>query len=97
MSAQVIDLRTHRVTIGRFVPTPIPALNTVRAEVDGKVRGYCELLSLSPEQTGLCIAVALQRLANDAHPMNAAAAGKDRADRIFRASFKPKGDGPEAA
>lgn len=97
MSAQVIDLRTHRVVLGRFVPKPIPAMNAVRADVDGKVRGYCELLSLSAEQTGICIAVALQRLSNGAHQMNAAAAGKDRADRIFRASWKPKGDGPAAA
>lgn len=95
MSAQVIDLRTHRVMLGRFVPTPIPALNAVRADVGGKVRGYCELLSLTAEQTGTCIAVAMQRLGNGAHPMNATAAGKDRADRMFRASYKPVG--PDAA
>lgn len=80
MSAQIIQLDTHRVMLGRFVPTPIPALNTVR--------GYCELLSLSAEQTGLCIAVAMQRLSNGGHPMNAIAAGKDRADRMFRASYR---------
>ena len=39
--------------------------------------------------------VAVQRFANGAEPKNAIAAGKDRADRIFRASYRPSG--PEAA
>lgn len=95
MSAQIIQLDTHRVMLGRFVPTPVPALNAVRADVYSKVRGYCELLSLSPEQIGLCSAVAMQRFANGGDPKNAVAAGKDRADRMFRASYKPVG--PDAA
>ena len=61
----------------------------MRTQIDEQVRGYCELLSLTIEQTGLCSAVAVQRFANGAEPANAIAAGKDRADRIFRASYKP--------
>jgi hypothetical protein len=89
MSAQIIDIRTHRVA-------HIGAPRTLRSEVDREVRGYCELLGLSPQQTGLCVAVALQRFANGGAPKNAAAAGKDRADRIFRASPTPP-TGPRAA
>jgi len=97
MSAQIIDLRTHRIGLGKFVPTPIPAPHDTRAEAADKVRGYCELLSLSPEQIGTCAAVAMVRLKNGAHVMNAVAAGKDRADRMFRARYVPRGNGPEAA
>lgn len=97
MSAQVIDLRTHRVMLGRFVPTPIPALNAVRADVDDKVRAYCKSLGLSLESTGTCIATALTRLGNCGQSANAIAAGKEHANRICRANSKPKGDGPNAA
>ncbi len=94
MSAQVIDLQTHRSRIYRVGTPTIP---TIRTQIDQQVRGYCELLSLSPEQIGLCSAAAMQRFANGGDPKNAVAAGKDRADRIFRASWTPKGDGPRAA
>jgi hypothetical protein len=97
MSAQIIDLRTHRIGLGKFVPTPIPAMRDTRAEVADKVRGYCELLSLSPEQIGTCAAVAMVRLKNGAHVMNAVAAGKDRADRMFRARYVPRGGSDDAA
>lgn len=97
MSAQIIDIRTHRIGLGKFVPTPIPALHDTRAEVADKVRGYCELLSLSDEQTDKCAAVAMARLNNGAHVMNAVAAGKDRADRMFRARYVPRGGSDDAA
>lgn len=87
MSAQVIDIRTHRPPV--YHVNGAPPRHTVRTEIDQQVRGYCELLSLTIEQTGLCSAVAVQRFANGAEPRNAIAAGKERADRIFRASFKP--------
>ena len=95
MSAQVIDIRTHRPAT--FHINGAPPRHTVRTQIDQQVRGYCELLSLSPEQIGLCSAVAMQRFANGGDPKNAVAAGKDRADRIFRASWQPKGSGPRAA
>lgn len=94
MSAQVIDFSTHRPHLFRV---GVPTIPTIRTQIDQQVRGYCELLSLTPEQIGLCSAVAMQRFANGGDPKNAVAAGKDRADRIFRASWKPKGDGPRAA
>lgn len=87
MSAQVIDIRTHRPAA--FHINGAPPRHAVRQQIDEQVRGYCELLSLTIEQTGLCSAVAVQRFANGAEPRNAIAAGKDRADRIFRASYKP--------
>lgn len=95
MSAQVIDIRTHRPATFRI--NSAPPRHTVRMQIDEQVRGYCELLSLSIEQIGLCSAVALQRFSNGADPRNAVAAGKDRADRMFRAKYKPCGNGPEAA
>ncbi len=87
MSAQVIDIRTHRPAA--YHVNGAPPRHTVRTQIDQQVRGYCELLGLTIEQTGLCSAVAVQRFANGAEPANAIAAGKDRADRIFRASYKP--------
>ena len=87
MSAQVIDIRTHRPLT--YNVNGAPPRHTVRTQIDEQVRGYCELLGLTIEQTGLCSAVAVQRFANGAEPANAIAAGKDRADRIFRASYKP--------
>lgn len=93
MSAQVIDIRTHRPAMFRVGAAP--TIQTIRVEIDEQVRGYCELLGLSPQNTGLCSAVALQRFANGGEPKNAIAAGKDRADRIFRASYRPSG--PEVA
>ena len=93
MSATVIDLMTHRPHLFRVGAPTIP---TIRTQIDQQVRGYCELLSLSPEQIGLCSAVAMQRFANGGDPKNAAAAGKDRADRMFRATWTPP-TGPRAA
>jgi len=93
MSATVIDLMTHRPHLYRVGTPTIP---TIRTQIDQQVRGYCELLSLSPEQIGLCSAAAMQRFANGGDPKNAVAAGKDRADRIFRASWTPP-TGPRAA
>lgn len=87
MSAQVIDIRTHRPAT--YHVNGAPPRHAVRQQIDEQVRGYCELLGLTLEQTGLCSAVAVQRFANGAEPKNAIAAGKDRADRIFRASYKP--------
>jgi hypothetical protein len=86
MSAQVIDIRTHRPHLYSV------GASTIRLHIDQQVRGHCELLGLSPEQIGLCIAAALNRLNNGADPKNAVAAGKERADRIYRASLKPSGD-----
>lgn len=94
MSAQVIELSTHRPQLYRV---GAPTISTLRTQIDQQVRGYCELLSLSPEQIGICSAVAMQRYANGGDVKNAACAGKDRADRMFRASYKPKDDGPRAA
>lgn len=94
MSAQVIDISTHRPAMYRVGAPTIP---TIRTQIDEQVRGYCELLSMTPEQIGLCSAVAMQRFSNGGDPKNSVAAGKDRADRIFRASWTPKGDGPRAA
>lgn len=94
MSAVVIDFTTHRPHLYQVGAPTIP---TIRTQIDQQVRGYCELLSLTPEQVGLCIATAMQRFTNSGIEKNAVAAGKDRADRIFRASFSPKGDGPRAA
>lgn len=93
MSAQVIDIRTHRPAT--FHINGAPPRHEVRQQIDEQVRGYCELLSLTLEQTGLCSAVAVQRFANGGDAKNAIAAGKDRADRIFRASYRPSG--PDAA
>ena len=87
MSAQVIDIRTHRPAT--YTVNGAPPRHAVRQQIDEQVRGYCELLSLTLEQTGLCSAVAVQRFANGGDAKNAIAAGKDRADRIFRASYKP--------
>jgi len=87
MSAQVIDIRTHRPAT--FHINGAPPRHAVRQQIDEQVRGYCELLGLTVEQTGLCSAVAVQRFANGGDAKNAIAAGKDRADRIFRASYKP--------
>lgn len=87
MSAQVIDIRTHRAAT--YHVNGAPPRHTVRTQIDEQVRGYCELLGLTIEQIGLCSAVAVQRFANGAEPKNAIAAGKDRADRIFRASYRP--------
>lgn len=92
MSAQVIDIQTHRPHMYRVGAPTIP---TIRTQIDQQVRGYCELLGLTIEQIGLCSAVALQRFGNGGEPRNAIAAGKDRADRIFRASYRPSG--PDAA
>lgn len=85
MSAQVIDIRTHRPALFPLTPT----LPTLRTQIDNQVRGYCELLGLSIHDIGMCSAVAMQRFSNGADPRNAVAAGKDRADRIFRASYTP--------
>lgn len=93
MSAQVIDIRTHRPLT--YNVNGAPPRHTVRTQIDEQVRGYCELLGLTVEQTGLCSAVAVQRFANGGDAKNAIAAGKDRADRIFRASYRPSG--PDAA
>lgn len=87
MSAQVIDIRTHRPAAYHI--NGAPPRHTVRTQIDEQVRGYCELLSLTIEQTDLCSDVAKQRFDNGAEPKNAIAAGKDRADRIFRASYRP--------
>lgn len=87
MSAQVIDIRTHRPAAYHI--NGAPPRHEVRQQIDEQVRGYCELLGLTVEQTGLCSAVAVQRFANGGDAKNAIAAGKDRADRIFRASYKP--------
>lgn len=87
MSAQVIDIRTHRPAAYHI--NGAPPRNAVRQQIDEQVRGYCELLSLTIEQTDLCSDVAKQRFDNGAEPKNAIAAGKDRADRIFRASYRP--------
>lgn len=87
MSAQVIDIRTHRPAT--FHINGAPPRHAVRQQIDEQVRGYCELLGLTIEQTGLCSAVAVQRFANGGDAKNAIAAGKDRADRIFRASYQP--------
>lgn len=92
MSAQIIQLSSHRRALFR----PAPAHATLRKQIDEQVRGYCELLGLTLEQTGLCSAVAVQRFANGGDARNAVAAGKDRADRIFRAGWKPP-TGPAAA
>lgn len=91
MSAQVIDIRTHRPAAYHI--NGAPPRHTVRTQIDQQVRGYCELLGLTIEQTGLCSAVAVQRFANGAEPKNAIAAGKERAKRI--ASYRPSG--PNAA
>lgn len=86
MSAQVIDLRTHRPHMYRVGVPTIPA---IRTQIDQQVRGHCELLGLSLADTGLCSATAMQRFANGGDPKNAAAAGKEHANRIYRASGKP--------
>jgi len=93
MSAQVIDIRTHRPLT--YHVNGAPPRHAVRQQIDEQVRGYCEFLSLTIEQTDLCSDVAKQRFDNGAEPKNAIAAGKDRADRIFRASYRPSG--PDAA
>ena len=87
MSAQVIDIRTHRPMT--YHVNGAPPRHTVRTQIDEQVRGYCGLLGLSPTDIGMCSAVAVQRFANGGDPKNAIAAGKDRADRIFRASYRP--------
>lgn len=92
MSAKIIQLSSHPRALFR----PAPARTTLRKQIDEQVRGYCELLGLTLEQTGLCSAVAVQRFQNGGDPKNAVAAGKDRADRIFRAGWKPP-TGPAAA
>lgn len=93
MSAVVIQLDTHRPHLYRVGATTIPAIRTQIAE---KVREHCELFSFTEEQIGLCISTALQRFMNCGHKLNAIEAGKSHADRIFRASLKPKGDGQRA-
>lgn len=87
MSAQVIDLSTHRPQMYRVGVPTIPA---IRVQIDQKVRAHCELLGLSIHDTGICSAVAMQRFANGGDPKNAEAAGKERANRIYRASGKAK-------
>lgn len=92
MSAVILNLADYRQQRRPVLASPTQP----RVDVAAEVRGYCELLGLTLEQTGLCSAVAVQRFQNGGDPKNAVAAGKDRADRIFRAGWKPP-TGPAAA
>ena len=48
-----------------------------------------DALEAAHERALAALRRAVQRFANGAEPKNAIAAGKDRADRIFRASYQP--------
>jgi hypothetical protein len=96
MSTTVVEIHRHH----RFVQVRQPTAQQQRQRVDMAVRSYAELLSMTVEQTGLAIAVALRRLQISSDEVRAIAAGKERVDRIFRAradTFQTCGRSPKDA
>lgn len=90
MSAVILNLADYRQQRSQVLASPAP-----RVDVAAEVRGYCELLSLDPQQTAICVSVALRR-AQETDVRRAIGAGKDRADRIFQSTWQPP-TGPRAA
>ena len=91
MSAEIINLADYQRT-----RRAQPAVDPLKKRLDTPVRGYCDLLSLSIEETAICCAVARRRYAEGASERNAINAGKDRADRIYHSKHNPP-QGPRAA
>lgn len=91
MSAVIINLADYQRT-----RRAQPAVDLLKKWIDTPVRSYCNLLSLSIEETAICCAVARRRYADGTSEINAIRAGKDRADRIFHSKNNPP-SGPRAA
>ena len=91
MSAVILNLADYRQQRGQVLARPAQP----RVDVAAEVRSYCELLSLDPQQTAICVSVALRR-AQETDASRAISAGKDRADRIFQSTWQPP-TGPRAA
>lgn len=90
MSAVILNLADYRQQRGQALAHPAP-----RIDVAAEVRGYCEWLSLDPQQTAICVSVALRR-AQETDARRAISAGKDRADRIFQSTWRPPTGGDAA-
>lgn len=92
MSAVILNLADYRQQRSPVLGSPAQP----RADVAAEVRSYCELLSLDPQQTAICVSVALRR-AQETDARRAISAGKDRADRIFKLPDNEPPTGPRAA